>query len=40
MRMLSFFGKRLRASKLEGVRFSGGFRSLEKFWYEVRGGLN
>ena len=40
MTILSFFGKRLRALNLEVVRFSGGFRSLEKFWQEVRAGLN
>ena len=30
-----FFEKRLRALNSEGIRFSEGSRSLEKFWYEV-----
>ena len=34
--MSLFSDKRLRASKSEDVRFSGGFPSLEKFWFEVR----
>ena len=33
--MSLFIDKRLRASNSEDVRFSGGFQSLEKFWYEV-----
>ena len=33
--MSLFSDKRLRASKSEDVRFSGGFPSLEKFWFEV-----
>ena len=30
-----FSDKRVRASNSEDIRFSGGFRSLEKFWFEV-----
>ena len=35
MMMFLFFDKRLRTLNWEGVRFSGRFQSLEKFWYEV-----
>ena len=35
MTMFLFFEKRLRALSSDGGRFSGGSRSLEKFWYEV-----
>ena len=35
MTMFLFFDKHLRALNSKGVRFSGRFRSLEKFWHEV-----